>query len=167
MEKSKEKKEKMYQRYIEQISQHMNKTNDIISKMSTIIALLHNKIPYFFWTGFYFLSKDYLVVGPYQGSLACLTLPKPKGVCWKAVLNSQTIIVPDVHKFEDHIACDSRSNSEIVVPVFDSQNNIYAVFDIDSKELDAFDEIDKIYLEEITKRFLKVNKQEIKTGFNI
>ncbi|MCX8058149.1 MAG: GAF domain-containing protein [Spirochaetes bacterium] len=167
MEKNIERKEKMYQRLIKQISEHIYKTEDIISKMSTIISILHNKIPYYFWTGFYFLKNDKLIVGPYQGSLACLILPKPKGVCWKAVINNESIIVPDVHKFEDHIACDARSNSEIVIPLHNSNDYIYGVFDIDSKNYDAFDSIDKKYLEEICNSFLKLPDKFITTSYNL
>ncbi len=117
--------------------------------MATVAALLHHKMPHFFWTGFYLLDKGDLVVGPYQGSLACLLLEKKKGVCWAGILRRQTVIVPDVHQFPGHIACDSRSNSEIVVPLFDKKGKVWAVLDVDSRRFDAFTQTDKEWLEKI------------------
>lgn len=102
--------------------------------------------PRFFWTGFYVvdpLKTQELVVGPYQGTLGCLRIPFGKGVCGHVAATREPIIVPDVHAFPGHIACDSASNSEIVVPVFDGQGNLAAVLDVDSTELGAFDEVDR------------------------
>jgi len=108
--------------------------------------------PRFFWTGFYVVDPrkaDELVVGPYQGTLGCLRIPFGKGVCGACAAQGKTIIVPDVHSFPGHIACDSRSNSEIVVPVFDTDGTLAAVLDVDSTEFDAFDEVDRDGLEAI------------------
>lgn len=108
--------------------------------------------PRFFWTGFYVvdpLKPGELVVGPYQGTLGCLRIPFGKGVCGACATREETIIVPDVHAFPGHIACDSRSNSEIVVPVFDPQGRLAAVLDVDSEQYDAFDAIDAEGLEAI------------------
>ena len=102
--------------------------------------------PRFFWTGFYLVDplKDReLVVGPYQGTLGCLRIPFGKGVCGHVAATGEAIIVPDVHEFPGHIACDSASNSEIVVPVFDADGRLAAVLDIDSTEYDAFDAVDR------------------------
>lgn len=102
--------------------------------------------PRFFWTGFYVvdpLKTQELVVGPYQGTLGCLRIPFGKGVCGHVAATGEPIIVADVHAFPGHIACDSASNSEIVVPVFDGQGNLAAVLDVDSTELGAFDEVDR------------------------
>lgn len=102
--------------------------------------------PRFFWTGFYVVDplKDReLVVGPYQGTLGCLRIPFGKGVCGHVAATLESIIVPDVHAFPGHIACDSATNSEIVLPVFDKAGNLAAVLDIDSTEPDAFDEVDR------------------------
>ena len=102
--------------------------------------------PRFFCTGFYVvdpLKTQELVVGPYQGTLGCLRIPFGKGVCGHVAATGEPIIVPDVHAFPGHIACDSASNSEIVVPVFDGQGNLAAVLDVDSTELGAFDEVDR------------------------
>ncbi len=119
--------------------------------MSTIVALLHHKMDGFFWTGFYFLHDDKLIVGPYQGPVACQELKKGKGVCWAAVEKKQTIVVPDVDKFPEHIACDSRSKSEIVVPVTNEDNEIVAVLDIDSTIYSNFSKDDGLELERIVK----------------
>jgi GAF domain-containing protein len=117
--------------------------------MATITAVLHHKMNYFFWTGFYLLDNGELIVGPYQGSLACIRLNKNTGVCWEGINSGKTVIVPDVHKFPGHIACDSRSNSEIVIPMKGNDGRIIGVLDVDSKEFNSFDETDKTWLERI------------------
>lgn len=124
-----------------------------IARYASAASLLANAFPErFFWTGFYLVDeakRDELVVGPYQGTLGCLRIAFGKGVCGAAAAERRTIIVPDVHAFPGHIACDSRSNSEIVVPVFDPTSALAAVLDIDSTEFDAFDEADQTALEAI------------------
>jgi len=117
--------------------------------MATINAVLHHKMPGFFWTGFYLLHNGELMAGPYQGTLACILLKKDTGVCWAGINTGRTVIVPDVDKFEGHIACSSLSRSEIVVPVFDRDNRVTGVLDVDSRELNNFDDTDRKYLEEI------------------
>ncbi|MEM9055600.1 MAG: GAF domain-containing protein [Pseudomonadota bacterium] len=115
--------------------------------------------PRFFWTGFYVvdpLKERELVVGPYQGTLGCLRIPFERGVCGACADQKTTIIVPDVHAFPGHIACDSRTNSEIVVPVFDAKGDLAAVLDVDSEQPDAFDEIDQAGLEAICRDLLTV-----------
>ncbi|MEZ6002193.1 GAF domain-containing protein [Hyphomonas sp.] len=102
--------------------------------------------PRFFWTGFYIvdpLKERELVVGPYQGTLGCLRIPFGKGVCGHVAATLEPIIVPDVHAFPGHIACDSATNSEIVLPVFDRDGQLAAVLDVDSTQPDAFDEVDR------------------------
>lgn len=113
--------------------------------------------PRFFWTGFYVvdpLKPQELVVGPYQGTLGCLRIPFSKGVCGACATKGETLIVPDVHAFSGHIACDSRTNSEIVVPVFDADGKLAAVLDVDSEQPDAFDEVDRLGLEGICRDLL-------------
>ncbi|MCK9163041.1 MAG: GAF domain-containing protein, partial [Bacteroidales bacterium] len=117
MEKEKNKKERKYERIISQLNEQLTKTNNPLSRMSTIIAILHNKMDDFFWTGYYHLIDGQLLVGAYQGSLACQILQKDKGVCWAAINRRETLVVKDINQFEGHIACDSRSNSEIVIPI--------------------------------------------------
>jgi len=145
---TKETKAKRYERIIAQIEELVQKTINPSARMSTIAAILHHKFDCYFWTGFYRLIDDELTVCCYQGSVACLVLAKHSGVCWAAIDEKKTMIVKDVCKFPGHIACDSRSASEIVVPVW-KDNEIVAVLDVDSKELDSFDEIDAEYLEKI------------------
>ncbi len=147
----KKKKEGRYQRLYKQIKDLIDKSsNNPLSNMVTINAVLHHKMDYFFWTGFYLLQDGKLQVGPYQGSLACIDLAKDTGVCWAAINQKKVLVVKDVEKFPGHIACDSRSKSEIVIPLFDKNNNIYSVMDVDSSFLNAFDETDALWLEKIT-----------------
>lgn len=145
------KKAKRYERLITQLGEQIPKTNNPLSRMSTIIAVLHNKMDDFFWTGYYHLIEGQLLVGAYQGSLACQILKKDVGVCWAAINRGETVVVKDVNKFEGHIACDSRSNSEIVIPIRNKEGEIVACLDVDSKELNTFDETDAKYLEQIIK----------------
>lgn len=124
-----------------------------VARYATAASLLVQAFaPRFFWTGFYLVDPDKpseLVVGPYQGTLGCLRIPFGKGVCGAAAAQRATQLVPDVHAFPGHIACDSRSNSEIVVPVFDATGALAAVLDVDSADLAAFDTVDQAGLEAI------------------
>jgi GAF domain-containing protein len=145
-------KEQRYQRLYNQINDLISKSsNNGISDMATVVAVLHHKMKHFFWTGFYLLQNGKLQVGPYQGSLACINLPANTGVCWYAVNKKETVIVPDVNAFKGHIACDPRSKSEIVIPLKDKNGNIKGVLDIDSSDVDAFDKIDALWLDKIVK----------------
>jgi len=146
-----DKKSGRYQRMHDQLQQLLNATDEPIARMATICSLLHHKMDHFFWTGFYRHVGGQLLVGPYQGPLACQNLQKDTGVCWTAVNQAETIVIDNVNKFPGHIACDSRSNSEIVVPCFDNAGNIFAVLDIDSKDYNSFDETDATNLEQIAK----------------
>jgi L-methionine (R)-S-oxide reductase len=131
---------------------------NVTARYATAACLLAQAFPErFFWTGFYVVDpnkSDELVVGPYQGTLGCLRIPFSKGVCGAAARSRQTLIVPDVHAFPGHIACDSRSNSEIVVPVLDAKGALAAVLDVDSEHFDAFDAIDQAGLEAICAELL-------------
>jgi len=143
------KKAGRYQRIISQLKGLLTKTNDPVARMATIAAVLSHKFDYFFWCGFYMVHSDKLIVGPYQGPVACQVL-QGTGVCLAAVEQNNSIVVPDVHKFPGHIACDSRSNSEIVVPVRDNGGHILAILDVDSASFNSFDETDRTHLEIIT-----------------
>lgn len=123
--------------------------DDPVARMATACALLHHKMPHFFWTGFYLLRGDRLAVGPYQGPLACAVLPGPDGVCWEGVRRGASVIVPDVHAFAGHVACDERSRSEIVVPLRDAAGTVVGVLDVDSDRPDAFGEADRAGLERV------------------
>jgi GAF domain-containing protein len=136
---------------LSQFKELIQKTEDPEARASTLIALLHHKLTYYFWTGFYFIRKGELTVGSYQGPIACLVLEKNTGVCWKAINENRTIIIDDVKNYPDHITCDSRSRSEIVIPIVDEHNIVFGVLDIDSKELRAFDKVDAEYLDQLLK----------------
>ena len=138
-----------YERIGDQLAELFAENDDPVARMATISALLHHKMPHFFWTGFYRLIAEKLFVGPYQGPLACAVLPGPEGVCWACVTRGESIIVPDVHAFAGHVACDARSRSEIVVPVRDPEGRVIAVLDVDSDQPDAFAETDRVGLEKI------------------
>jgi GAF domain-containing protein len=146
---SQEKKTEKYKRLYVQLVKLIESSPTYEASLATINAVLYHKIPYFFWVGFYFLSEYKLTVGPYQGPLACQELEYPKGVCWKSVLQNTTVIVNDVREFPEHIACDSRSRSEIAIPVENKKNEIIAVLDVDSEQLNAFDETDEEGLKKI------------------
>jgi len=144
-----EKKAQRYQRLYDQVEGLLVKSNNPISNMATIVAVLHHKMEYFFWTGFYLLQDGRLQVGPYQGSLACIDLKKDTGVCWAGLNAGKPLVVDDVHAFPGHIACDSRSNSEVVVPLRNAKGEIIGVLDVDSTQHAAFDETDALWLEKI------------------
>ena len=145
-----EQKEEIYQQVTSAIRATLEGETDLIASMATIACLLHHSFDYFFWTGFYrVIAPGELLIGPYQGTLGCLHISFERGVCGAAARREETIVVPDVHQFPGHIACDSNSKSEIVVPVFNHQDELIAVLDVDSAEYDAFDEVDKRHLEEI------------------
>lgn len=141
-------KKEIYEYIEKKVIKLFEKTENRYARMTTLCALLYEKLDYFFWTGFYLIEKDELVVAAYQGPLAGLTLPKNRGVCWAAVNRKKTIVVPDVDEFEGHISCDARSRSEIVVPLFKNKE-IIGVLDIDSEKLNSFDKIDQVFLEKL------------------
>ena len=128
-------------------------TLDDIALMSTINSVLAGRFKHFFWTGFYRVCGDRLIVGPYIGTLGCLQIEMGRGVCGTAAQRREADIVPDVEKFPGHIACDANSKSEIVVPVFGPDRELIAVLDVDSDRLDAFDEDDARGLERIVALF--------------
>ena len=137
----------LYQSLLPQIESLVSGETDLIANMANIVAVLHNTF-HFWWTGFYLVKGNELVLGPFQGPIACTRIPLGKGVCGTAWKNNETVIVPDVHQFPGHIACSSESKSEIVVPIRQNEK-IIAVLDIDSKDYNTFDNIDRQYLEQI------------------
>ncbi|MCF8225058.1 MAG: GAF domain-containing protein [Bacteroidales bacterium] len=147
----KKKKEGRYQRMFKQLEELCAKPGTPLSRMATIAAVLHHKMDHFFWTGFYLYENDRLIAGPYQGPVACQELEKHKGVCWAALTGDRTVIVPDVTQFPGHIACDARSRSEISAPVKDKNQHVKAILDIDSAQIEQFDEVDEKYLKDIIK----------------
>jgi len=143
------KREGRYSRIYDQLAGLVLKSNNRQARMATIIAVLHHKMDYFFWTGFYLLEDGEMVVNSYQGPVACQILEKDKGVCWAAFNKNETVVVDDVHSFPNHIACDSRSKSEIVVPFKNREGKIIGVLDVDSSQKNSFSEIDAQWLEKI------------------
>jgi L-methionine (R)-S-oxide reductase len=132
-----------YERILIQARELLEKSPTLTSQFATINALVYHKVPYTFWAGFYLVSDWQLVVCSYQGPLACQILPYPKGICWQSVMERRSIIVPDISLAKNHIACDSRSKSEIVIPLFNPQGSVYGVFDVDSDKTNMFDSTDE------------------------
>ena len=149
------KKEGRYSRIYKQLEELLPKTEDPLARMASTCAVLHHKMDYYFWTGFYIYKSGKLIVGPYQGPVACQELEKDKGVCWAALNNGAPVVVPDVFAFPDHISCDSRSKSEITLPVYNHKREIEAVFDVDSDHFGSFDEVDRLALSEIMELIYK------------
>ena len=141
-------KQKIYESLYRQIESVIEGEDDAIANMANASSLIHEAFG-FWWTGFYIVKDGMLVLGPFQGPVACTRIPFGKGVCGTAWERQETVVVPDVHLFPGHIACSSLSRSEIVVPIFDG-TTVKAVLDIDSKELATFDETDSHWLERIT-----------------
>lgn len=145
-------KAERYAAVAEEIAAVLEGEPNLTARMATVASMLANSFDHYFWTGFYVVDPakgDELVVGPYQGTLGCLRIAFGRGVCGAAAARRETQVVEDVHAFPGHIACDSRSASEIVVPVFDREGRLIAVFDVDSEQKAAFDEVDRTWLEKI------------------
>lgn len=142
-----ETKQERYEALLPQIKAVIEDESDLIANMANLAAMLHETFG-FWWTGFYRVVGEELVLGPFQGPMACTRIKKGRGVCGTAWQQEETQVVPDVDKFPGHIACSSLSRSEIVVPVRQGED-IIAVLDIDSAELNTFDHTDRHYLEEI------------------
>ena len=148
-------KEKKYQLLVEQVRSLVEGEDDAISVMANVSAAIHEAMD-FWWTGFYIERDSMLRLGPFQGPVACYRIPHGRGVCGTAYQRRQTVIVPDVEQFPGHIACSSLSRSEIVVPVFAADGSVRAVLDIDSRDLNTFDETDRHYLEQIVKLLIRL-----------
>ena len=144
---SKGDKQTQYQSLIPQIKALIEGEPDLIANLANIAGALKEQFGWF-WVGFYLVKEDQLVLGPFQGSVACTRINKGRGVCGTSWAKAETLIVPDVEKFPGHIACSSLSKSEIVVPML-KDGNVWGVLDVDSEYLDQFDETDKKFLQEI------------------
>lgn len=147
-------KSERYREVAKEIAAVLEGETNLTARMATVSNILHHAFDHYFWTGFYVVDPAKpreLVVGPYQGTLGCLRIPFGKGVCGAAAETRKTVIVRDVHEFPGHIACDARSESEIVVPVFDKKGALIAVLDVDSDRKAMFDEADRAGLEAILK----------------
>ncbi|HJL20034.1 MAG TPA: GAF domain-containing protein [Sandaracinaceae bacterium LLY-WYZ-13_1] len=143
-------RELAYHRVGEALASLLDGEDDWVAAMATVVCELHHAFDYYDWTGFYrAVSDDLLVVGPYQGGHGCLRIPFARGVCGAAARTKETQLVPDVHAFEDHIACAASTQSELVVPVLTPDGRLLAVLDVDSDSRSAFDETDRRELEAI------------------
>ena len=142
-----ETKQERYEALLPQIQSVVEGEPDLIANMANVAAMLHETFG-FWWTGFYRVEGEELVLGPFQGPMACTRIRKGRGVCGTAWAKAETQVVPDVDKFPGHIACSSASRSEIVVPVF-HEGRVVAVLDIDSAQLGTFDQTDRQYLEQV------------------
>ncbi len=140
-------KAEQYQNLIPQIKGLLSGEPDLIANLANITAALKEQFGWF-WIGFYLVKNEELVLGPFQGPVACTRIKKGRGVCGSSWAEEKTLIVPDTEKFPGHIACSSLSKSEIVLPLFKNAS-VYGVLDIDSSELNQFDETDKLFLEQI------------------
>lgn len=141
-------KEEKYQSLLPQIKALVEGEPDTIANMANICAAIKYGLG-FFWVGFYLIKNEELVLGPFQGPVACTRIQKGKGVCGSAWQKNEVIIVEDVDTFPGHIACSSLSKSEIVLPVYNSNNTIIGVFDVDSEHYATFDATDELYLKQI------------------
>lgn len=139
-----------YQLLVKQAKSLLENEFDLIANMSNISALLFNNLPNVSYAGFYRYQNDELILGPFQGPIACMHIKIGNGVCGTAAKTKQTQIVADVHEFPGHIACDEATNSEIVIPLIQN-NSLIAVLDLDSKNFNRFDDIDSTYLTKIAK----------------
>jgi L-methionine (R)-S-oxide reductase len=148
-------KEEQYKTLLPQIKALIEGEPDLIANLANTTAALKEQFNWL-WIGFYLVKKDELVLGPFQGPIACTRIKKGKGVCGSSWAKAASLVVPDVEKFPGHIACSSLSKSEIVIPLI-RNNEVVGVLDVDSEVLDCFDETDKKYLEEIV-GWIKVNE---------
>jgi len=144
-----------YAQLLEQARALMSGERDRVANAANLSALVYHSLPALNWAGFYFYDGQELVVGPFQGLPACIRIPLDKGVCGAAATTRQTQRVAGVHAFPGHIACDSASNSEVVVPLFTGDGQLIGVLDLDSPELDRFDAQDQKGLEDIAKAFVE------------
>lgn len=144
-----ETKQERYEALLPQIEAVVEDEPDLIANMANVAAMLHETFG-FWWTGFYRVEGQELVLGPFQGPMACTRIKKGRGVCGTAWAEAQTQVVPDVDQFPGHIACSSASRSEIVVPIF-QEGEVIAVLDIDSAQLNTFDQTDRRYLEQVVR----------------
>ncbi len=151
-------KQELYTACLREIDIRLEKGGDLTADLGNVAAVLNKRLD-FYWIGFYLLKQGRLVLGPFQGTPACVFLECGKGVCGTAAEQKTAIVVPDVEKFEGHVACDPKSKSEIAIPCFDTDNQLRAVLDVDSNHINHFDEIDRINLEEVANRIRNIWKK--------
>jgi L-methionine (R)-S-oxide reductase len=135
-----------------EIAIRLENGGELYADLGNVAAVLKKRFAIFSWIGFYLFRNSRLILGPFQGPPACVTLELNQGVCGSCAAELRSIIVPDVHQFSGHVACDPNSKSEIVIPCFNDENQLAAVLDVDSDQFDAFDEVDQINLEHLCER---------------
>jgi len=145
-------KEENYKLMVNAVKAYIHGEPNVIANLSNISSILNEYVTDINWVGFYLMGNDELVLGPFQGKPACIRIPVGRGVCGTTAKKGETIIVEDVHQFPGHIACDSASNSEIVIPIF-KNDEVFGVLDVDSPEFNRFGKLEKKYLEEVVKIF--------------
>lgn len=145
-------KAEKYETLFPQIESVVSTESDVVANMANVASMIHETFG-FWWTGFYRVIDGILVLGPFQGPMACTRIRKGRGVCGTAWAEDRTQVVPDVDQFPGHIACSSASRSEIVVPIHNDQNEVIGVLDIDSADLNTFDDTDALWLEKVAKLF--------------
>jgi GAF domain-containing protein len=143
-----------YRSLIKQAKSLLEAERDFVANMANVAALIYHALPDLNWAGFYILRGEELVLGPFQGNVACTRIPLVKGVCGTAAERRETVVVPNVHEFPGHIACDAASNAEIVVPIL-KNGEVIAVLDLDSPTIGRFDDEDRAGLEELAEVFLE------------
>lgn len=149
-------KTQIYRELLPQIEALLSAETDAVANMANLSAALYRGLPDLNWAGFYILRGEELVLGPFQGKPACVRIPMGKGVCGAAAARLETVLVPDVHAFPGHIACDGDSNSELVIPIR-KDGALWGVLDLDSPLLNRFDETDREYLEQAAAHFAKLS----------
>lgn len=150
-----ESKTELYERLVSQVNALLADEPDRTARAANFCSVLFYELPDLNWCGFYWLQEDELVVGPFQGKLACFRIPLTRGVCGAAASDRRTFVVPNVHDFPGHIACDCASNSECVVPVVSDEGELLGVLDLDSPTIGRFDEEDARGLESLVEAFLE------------
>ncbi len=148
-------KKQQYEILIPQLRALIQGEEDLVANLANFSAALRQTFDWF-WVGFYIVKNDELVLGPFQGTIACTRIKYGKGVCGSAWANQKSMLIPDVTEFPEHIACSSLSVAEIVIPIFNGQDKVIAVLDVDSDKFDVLDETDVIYLEEISRLIAEI-----------
>ncbi len=156
-------KKELYEALVKELRSLLEGETDELANAANMAALVFHALPQVNWVGFYFFKDGQLVVGPFQGKPACTRLKLGKGVCGTAAMQGKTVVVPDVHQFPGHIACDSALASEIVVPIV-AEGRLYGVFDVDSPVVGRFDAEDRIGLESIVEVFLEATGKKSAGG---
>lgn len=149
-------KESTYKTLVAQIGSLIEGEKNETAVLANVSAAMASSFPNWLWTGFYLVRDGELLVGPFQGPVACYHIKKGRGVCGSSWEREETIVVPDVEEFPGHIACSSLSRSEIVVPIFNKNREVVGVLDVDSPELNTFDELDKFYMEQIVAKIADI-----------